>query len=57
MSKEERAFLQSTLNQHKAAKAKESEERHKEHTERRMKAIINLKDNIASSEVSNALYY
>ena len=49
----ERTFLQAALSQHKAARAREvAEEKHKQHLEKRMKAILSLKNNIASSEVS-----
>lgn len=51
-SKEERAFLQAALNEHRAAKAKEAEDRQRLHLEKRMRAILQLKDSIASSEVS-----
>ena len=51
-SRDERVFMQTALCQHKAAKAKQAEERKKQkHLEERMKAILKLKDNIASSEV------
>lgn len=50
-NKSERAFLQTALNQHKASKAKEAEDRHKEHLERRMNAILHLKENISASKV------
>lgn len=51
-SRDERTFMQTALTQHKAAKAKQAEERRKQkHLEKRMKAILKLKENIASSEV------
>ena len=55
--KKERSFLQAALSQHKAARAKEvAEEKHKQHLEKRMKAILSLKNSIANSEVSQCIH-
>lgn len=52
-SRDERMFMQTALSQHKAARAKQAEERKKQkQLEKRMKAILKLKDNITSSVVS-----
>ena len=52
VNKEERSFLQTALSQHRAEKTKEAQERQKKkHLEKRMKAILSLKDNITRSEV------
>lgn len=50
VNKEERSFLQTALTQHKATRA--SQVKHKQHLEKRLKAILSLKGNIATSEVS-----
>jgi seryl-tRNA synthetase len=51
-NRDEKMFMQTALSHHKAAKAKQEEERKKQkHSEKRIKAILSLKDNITSSEV------
>lgn len=52
VNKEDRVFLQTALSLHRATKKKEAQDRQKQkHLEKRMKAILKLKDDITNSEV------
>ncbi len=53
-NKQKSIFMQVALSQYKAERSR-AEEEHRSHLEKRMKAILTLKDNIADSEVRQKL--